>query len=505
MHTDHTATRECLSRVRSAVRSKFLRPLVLSGLFAACSIGTATRAAAHVKWFVNCNVSDATLPLYAVFTPTFFQYLGLFLSLFTFACIAERTALGSLILGLLDRCTAPLHRRADDLLRAATAISFALLWADGTIILTPELKASSMALSAIQLLIPIYLFNRATVPAAGVGIIVLYGYGVATYGLFHMLDYPVFIGLGIFFLLSVSRSVKLLAWRSHILRWTCALSLLWPAMEKFLYPSWIAAIAIVHPELTLGFPVAMVITTAGIVEFGLSFALLWTPLPRRLAALGFIMLLTSATLDFGKVDGIGHMLIVVILLVIASDPEGKPQQSHPALAPLVSSLALVATIFLYAGGHMLYYGPKSASIAPLISGLALLVFIVLCLQGLPQAWFQIAAALWRQLLISTSSNARYRHPPRTSRTTAWARQHDVVAQHRRRSAMTAGLTATALTMTGLTTTGLATKGLATTKLARRTSLSNADRNGSRAHVDWGLHPEAADRSAESLWRVSEPT
>jgi hypothetical protein len=462
MRTDRTATRQWCSRWRGAVRSSFMKPTVFSGSLAVYSIATATDAAAHVKWFVNCNVSDAPLPIYEVFTATFFQCLALFLSLFYFACMAERAAFGSVLLGLLDRCTAPLHGRADELLRAAAAVCFALLWADGGVILTPELKASSIALSAMQLLIPIYLFSRATLPAAGVGIIVLYGYGVAAYGLFHMLDYPVFIGLGIFFTLSVSQNAKLRALRFHVLRWTVALSLLWPAMEKFLYPSWVAAIAIVHPELTLGFPVPIVITAAGIVEFGLSFALFWTPMVRRLAALALIMLLTSATFDFGKVDGIGHLMIIAILLVIFADPEGRPQHYHPAFAPLVSSVALLATIFLYAGGHTFYYGSKSAAFAPLVCGVALLAFIVLCLQGLPQAWFQIATALWRWLINGTFGNTQ-RSSLRTSPVTAaaWSSSPDAVRQRRRRAAAV--------------------------RLADRFSPSAADRNGSRVSPAWILH------------------
>jgi hypothetical protein len=467
MRTDHTATRKWSSRLRGAVRSSFIKPLAFSGYFAVFSIATATNAAAHVKWFVNCNVSDAPLPIYEVFTATFFQCLALFLSLLYFGCMAERMAFGSVLLRLLDRCTAPLHGRADELLRAAAAISFALLWADGTVILTPELKASSIWLSAIQLLIPIYLFSRATLPAAGLGIIVLYGYGVATYGLFHMLDYPVFVGLGNFFILSVSQNVKLRALRFHLLRWTVALSLLWPAMEKFLYPSWVAAIGIVHPELTFGLPVPLVITAAGIVEFGLSFALFWTPMVRRLAALALILVLTSATFDFGKVDGIGHMLIVIILLVTVADPEGRPQHCHPAFAPLVSSVALLATIFLYVGGHTLYYGTRSAALAPLITGIALLAFIVLCLQGLPQAWFQITASLWRWLISGKFGNVQYRSSPRTSpaTATAWSNSPDVIRQRRRRSAAV--------------------------RFADRASLSTADRNGSRANPVWGLHPRSS--------------
>jgi len=378
-----TAARRISSRARD---SSFMKPAVFVGCVAFGSSASPSIAAAHVKWFVNCNVSDDPLPLYAVFTTTFFMFLMTFLIVFLLACIAERTAIGAILSEALDRCTAPLRSRANELLRAVTAIFFAVLWARGGVILTPELTASSTSLATIQLLIPIYLFTRATLPAAGAGIIALYGYGVADYGLFHMLDYPVFLGIGIYFILSVSQNPKLVALRFHLLRWTVAISLLWPAMEKFLYPSWVAAIAIVHPELTLGFPVATTVTAAGIVEFGLSFALFWTPLVRRLAALALIVLLTSATLDFGKPDAIGHSVIVAILLVIFADPRGKPLRCHPTFAPLVSSAALLATILFYSGGHALYYGSKSPALMPLMSGMALLAFAI-CVQGLPQVWF----------------------------------------------------------------------------------------------------------------------
>jgi hypothetical protein len=346
---------------------------------------TSVTATAHVKWFVNCNVADDPLPAMDVFTGTFFLFFAIFLVLFYLGCKFERTTLGTKISQLLDRVTATLHRRSDDLLRSVAAVSFALLWADGRLILTPELKASSVWLSAIQLLIPIYMFWRATLAAAGAGIIVLYGYGVATYGLFHMLDYPVFIGLGAFFVLSASRNTKLLAFRFDFLRWTAASTLLWPSMEKFVYPGWVAPIAITHPEITLGFDVTTVVTAAGIVESGLALALFWTPLVRRLAALVFILLLTAATLDFGKVDGIGHLVIITVFLVVFAQPEGTRERRRPMLAPLVGGIAIPAVIFLYTGGHALYYGSKSASAAPLMIGAALLALIFACLNGLSRS------------------------------------------------------------------------------------------------------------------------
>jgi len=352
------------------------------------------------------------LPIRAVFTTTFFLFMALFLAVFYFACEAERTALGAMISKFLNHWTASLHRRSDDLLRAAAAISFILLWADGGIILTPELKASHTWISAIQLLVSVYLFARATLPAAGAGIILLYAYGAVSYGLYHMLDYPVFLGLGVFFALSVSRNAKVVAFRFLFLRWAVALSLLWPSMEKFVYPGWVAPIAITHPELTLGFDVATVITAAGVVEFGLAFALFWTPLVRRLAALVLILLLGAATLDFGKLDAIGHSMIIIILLAVFADPGGKPEHYRPAFAPLVSALALPAAIFLYTGAHTFYYGSKGAALVPLLSGVSLLGLICLCLFA--EVLFRTMAGRALGFIIDKVSRARSEIRPRAS-------------------------------------------------------------------------------------------
>jgi hypothetical protein len=227
---------------------------------------------------------------------------------------------------------------------------------------------------------------------------VLYGYGAATYGVFHMLDYPFFLGLAAYLALSVSRNAKLRSFRFDCLRWTVALSLMWPSMEKFLYPSWIAPILTEHPELTLGFDVGTVITAAGVVEFGLAFALFWTPLVRRFAAAGLALLLFAATFDFGKMDGIGHLMIIALLLLVFADPGRKQASCRPAVAPLVSGATMLAVIFIYAGTHTLYYGSLPAAVAPLATGAALAVLVVslLCLPGLAR---RLLPPIRRRLLL----------------------------------------------------------------------------------------------------------
>lgn len=102
--------------MRDVVRSRCVKLPVFAGYLVITSIAMTVTAAAHVKWFVNCGVSDSPLPVQAVLTTSFFQFLALFLALFYLACIAERTVFGAMLLRLLDRCTAALHGRADEVL-----------------------------------------------------------------------------------------------------------------------------------------------------------------------------------------------------------------------------------------------------------------------------------------------------------------------------------------------------------------------------------------------------
>jgi hypothetical protein len=94
---------------------------------------------------------------------------------------------------------------------------------------------------------------------------------------------------------------------------------------------------------------------AGMVEFGLAFALLWTPLVRRMAAVVLLSMFTSAVFEFGKIDAIGHLVIIIILLSIAADDGIAPRRS-PALAPFWLSVALVLTILAYYGSHAFFFG-----------------------------------------------------------------------------------------------------------------------------------------------------
>src|SRR5262249_57598785 len=125
------------------------------------------------------------------------------------------------------------------------------------------------------------------------------------------------------------------------------------------------------------------------VEFGLAFALFWTAMIRRVGALALALLLFAATFDFGKIDGIGHLMIIAVLLAVVAEPGAENARCRPALAPIASGTALLAAIFLYSGVHTLYYGSWHAALVPIMSGTALLAVISLYLSGVAHAWVRL--------------------------------------------------------------------------------------------------------------------
>lgn len=405
----------------------------------------ATTASAQDRWFALC-MSDGPLRIEKVFTTTFFLCAALFLTLFYFVCAIEQTAFGAAFARFLDRCTESVRRYREPLLRAVSAVSFAMLWTDIGPNLTQvsqhfgdlrgsirDLNLNAIWLPVIQLLIPVYQFMRATLPAAGAAILVLCGYGAVTCGPFHMLDYPVFVGLAVFFLLSVIQTTWAFEFRFDVLRWSVALSLLWPSTEIFVYPSWVARIASAHPELMFGFDVDKVVTAAGIVKFGLAFALFWTPLVRRLAALMLAALFAFAAFYFGRVNGIGPVVIFAILLLVFVDPGRAQPRCRPTLAPLAISGAWLATVFVYAGVHALNHGTRSAVLVAFTGAAAALGFVFFCLMIRSPT----TARLPREVLMGGPGNEHESWPAsRGSAVSLW----DVVParEHSRRAARSPG-------------------------------------------------------------------
>lgn len=313
-------------------------------------------AHAHVKWFAPYDVAQAPIGLSGVLDPAFIGLLVLTLVLLWTFCTLERTDVGVTLLASVDDVFSPVRSRIDLLMRAGTAGFFVAIWSHGGIILTPELYTTSAATQWLQLAIAFGLLFRITMPLSALGMVILFAQGIWSYGLFHMMDYPIFLGDAIYLAISGLGVTSLLGVRAlDIVRIGASITLLWASVEKWAYPEWSYPILYAHKDLSLGLDPHFYMTAAGMVEFGLAFALLWTPLVRRMAAVVLISMFVSAVFEFGKIDAIGHSVIVVILLVVAADNEVASRR-QPVLAPFCLSIALAVTMLLYYGGHALLFG-----------------------------------------------------------------------------------------------------------------------------------------------------
>ncbi len=325
------------------------------GAAAAATVLAPNVAEAHVKWFAHYSVPQQPLPLHQVFNATFWQLNITAAIVVLLIGYLGQQSIGITITGSLDRLGAGLKPRIEALYRGGGACFFTALWVLGGIIMTPELKTNWSFISWLQLAMAVGMFWRRTLPLSALGIAFLYAYGVYAYGIFHMLDYPIFLGVAAYLALT-GLELDFFGMRPlDVARWTAALTLMWAAMEKWAYPDWTYPVLASHPEITMDLNPHFYMIAAGTLEFGLAFALLCSPLVRRLGALVLTLMFTSAVLDFGKIDAIGHSMIIVILLGILVDE--KPEARRPPfIAPIVYCGALAAYVAAYWGLHAVIYG-----------------------------------------------------------------------------------------------------------------------------------------------------
>jgi hypothetical protein len=319
-------------------------------------------ASAHVKWFCAFNVAGQPRGLENVLCADFEILFGLTLLALLSGALAEVTDIGGAMLRSLDRVTFWLRDNTETLFRAGTAFFFIAIWAIGGILLTPELKTSSPWIGALHLGIAAGMVSRRTMPLSAAGIFVLFGIGIWNYGVFHLADYPVFLGVAVYLALTGLQKDLFGARPIDIVRWTAGVTLMWASVEKWAYPEWSFPLFADRPEITMGFTPEFFMRAAGSVEFALAFALVWTPLVRRISAIMLTAMFVSAVAEFGKVDLIGHALIVVVLLAIVADNGGKRVEELRSswMMPAVYAGALAFFLAIYYAGHAAIYGTSIA-------------------------------------------------------------------------------------------------------------------------------------------------
>ena len=339
---------------RLVKRLPFAAALPLACLINAVLVGSAS---AHVKWFCAYDVAGQPEGLENVLCPDFEFLTGLSILALMTGSVLEGTPIGMAMLRAFDRSTRFVRENFETIIRAGCAFFFIAIWGVGGILLTPELKIDSVIVGAIQLAIAAGMLSHRTMPMSALGIFVLYAIGIWQYGAFHLADYPVFLGVAAYLALIGGQTNFFGIRPIDLLRWSAGITLMWASVEKWAYPEWSYPLFIQHPEMSLGFAPDFFMRAAGAVEFALAFALMWTPLVRRVAAVLLVAMFVSAVLDFGKIDLIGHSLIVVALLGVIADDRSEPARLRDSwMLPLGYAASLALFLTAYYSAHAVLFG-----------------------------------------------------------------------------------------------------------------------------------------------------
>ena len=366
-----------MSNARSP-RPKLARAFLITLGSAAFVVLVPTMAQAHVKWFAPYDLAVAPTP------PTLFLHQGALL-----LCLVLSVPVLWLVIGvdhldrrldLLSHAGRILNRlapRADNILRVTIGVWLTWLWALPTpVFLTPELIAPTAHIQWLQLLISVFCISRRTSWIAGAGLLLLYIAGIGHYGLFHLADYPIFLGLAAYLVgISVQNwrcaSLRQLAsHRQSILVVTVAATLCWASIEKWAFASWTTPLLTDRPYLAMGFDSATFMALAGWVEFGLAILLvIGGRLTSRLAALVLLAMFGAAVFEFGRLDLVGHLPIMASLVLVItvgnSAAGGVASLSARRLftrllgLPVLYFAALALAITAYFGGWEAAYGETS--------------------------------------------------------------------------------------------------------------------------------------------------
>jgi hypothetical protein len=316
-------------------------------------------ASAHVKWFCAYDVTLPPLPLREVLNSTFFSVAGVFVVLLFLGFVLDRVAQNSAWDAAVDRFFARAASFQPRLMRIGVGAFFVCLWVKGGLILTPELITDSTVIPWLQLLIAIGTIWRRTCFLSGLGIVGLYVHAARLYGIFHLVDYPIFLGIATYLMLTASDRPALLRLRVPILYASAGFTLMWAAIEKFGYPQWTLPLLVEHNRITFGMDFNIFMVLAGFVEFSLAYFLITGTAILRLGTFYLLFIFAAAILDFGKIDAIGHMLIIVALCIMTLNGKSALQELfvRPKRGVLVEASLMTALHYVFlAGFFLLYYG-----------------------------------------------------------------------------------------------------------------------------------------------------
>jgi hypothetical protein len=276
---------------------------------------------AHVKWFHDFSFLDSPLGFSDALTP-----------LVAWLMLAMTVGIGSLVLldsvlsrsDMYHRLTGWFESRKEHaplVIRVGAGMTLLLSW-QADAILVPELAVSSDWVGWFQFALALVLIFPKMAPAAGVGIFILWLIALRDYGLFHMLDYLLFVGVAVYLAVSSSANKWIKGFAIPALYLGLGFSLMWVALEKIVYPQWGTGILEINSYLALGIPIDIFLIFIAVSELALGFLLILGLLGRPLGLIITLVIFTTA-LTFGKTEVVGHTIIHAALIVFLLEGTGS--------------------------------------------------------------------------------------------------------------------------------------------------------------------------------------
>lgn len=288
--------------------------------FIVCLFAMQTAAFAHVKWFSDFSFTDQPLHLSEAVNTTFILLALLSMVVIGMMVYLDRRMMQATWYKRTNNWLKSQSKHSLTVIRVAAGAVLLLSW-QADAMLVPELSIASAWVGWFQFILAFLLLFRETVPLAGLGLIALYTFGIYEFGIFHMLDYPMYAGVGYYLLVIDSSNERIRGTALPALYLTVGFSLCWVALEKIIYPQWGLYVLQQHPQLTMGFDPDFFLIGAAFVEFSLGYLLIICLLQRPLALVITLVFFTT-TLFFGKVEVIGHTLIHGALIVFLFEGPG---------------------------------------------------------------------------------------------------------------------------------------------------------------------------------------
>lgn len=356
------------------LKTPYLERVLKFSLFAFLIIIFVDTADAHVKWFVKFDISEQPLPIGEVIDKTFvYMFIVSVIACYLFF-LADRYIYEEGYLAEFDKKLKLFDGLANTIMRSAAGIFFLSLflwWALGygeSFYITPELTTKSPIVPWIHLTIALCVISRYTTPVTGIGIFFLWISGAYEYGLYHMLDYPIFLGIAYFLTVSFSKAKGWIKSGFVVLFACTGITLIWASVEKFAYADWTNPVFEKAPHMLMGMSATTFMKLSGFMEFFITFILLGAvSVVGRLISLGFMSIFVLAVFEFGIVDAIGHLMIIAILfvLIVRGPTDARnmlvlPDKSLFTEAYFMTGLyylAFVTIFLLYYGLHYLFYAP----------------------------------------------------------------------------------------------------------------------------------------------------